>query len=56
MRDPENPDKWNGRQERAENHQRHRMPFDASELDNIPRTTDDDPPYQSWWVVNDDNR
>jgi hypothetical protein len=28
-----------------------RPPFDTSELDTIPCTTDDDPPYRNWWVV-----
>lgn len=26
-------------------------PFDLSELDKLPRPTDDDPPYRPWWVV-----
>jgi hypothetical protein len=50
MRDPET---------REQSHERHtenrdqRVPFDSSDLNNIPRTTDEDPPYRNWWVVND---
>jgi hypothetical protein len=29
---------------------RHR-PYDTTELDKVPRPTDDDPPYRSWWVL-----
>jgi hypothetical protein len=28
-----------------------RHPYDANELDKVPRPTDDDPPYRSWWVM-----
>jgi hypothetical protein len=27
------------------------QPFDLSELDRLPKPTDDDPPYRPWWVV-----
>jgi hypothetical protein len=25
-------------------------PYDSGDLDKVPRPTDDDPPYRSWWV------
>lgn len=54
MTDPETPEQ---QQVGLDQNKRSRVPFDTSELNNIPRTTDDDPPYQSWWVVTDaDNR
>ncbi len=54
MRDPGNPEQQDNR---SEQQKPSRVPFDTSELNNIPRTTDEDPPYQNWWVVNDhDNR
>jgi hypothetical protein len=28
-----------------------RRPFDTRELDLLPRTTDSDPPYRPWWVI-----
>ena len=28
-----------------------RRPFDASDLDKLPRVRSDDPPYQNWWVI-----
>jgi hypothetical protein len=28
-----------------------RRPYDTGELDKVPRPTDDDPPYRSWWVL-----
>ena len=28
-----------------------RHPYEASELEKLPRPTDDDPPYRSWWVI-----
>ncbi len=28
-----------------------RRPYDTTELDKVPRPTDDDPPYRSWWVL-----
>ena len=28
-----------------------RHPYDANELEKVPRPTDDDPPYRSWWVM-----
>ena len=31
-----------------------RMPFDTSDLDQLPTATEEDPPYRSWWV--DDER
>ena len=27
------------------------QPFDLRELDNLPKPTDEDPPYRPWWVV-----
>ena len=27
-----------------------RMPFDTSDLRQIPTAKDDDPPYRNWWV------
>ncbi|MFZ5689907.1 MAG: hypothetical protein ACOY5F_01495 [Pseudomonadota bacterium] len=30
-----------------------RAPFDSSDLNRIPPTTDQDPPYRDWWVVTD---
>jgi hypothetical protein len=50
IRDPGIPEQS---EDRAEHRKSSRVPFDTSELNNIPRTTDDDPPYQSWWVVTD---
>ena len=32
---------------------RQHVPFDTSDLNNIPQTTDEDPPYQNWWVINE---
>ena len=26
-------------------------PYDTSDLDKVPRPTNDDPPYRSWWVI-----
>src|SRR5262245_33165603 len=26
-------------------------PYDSSDLDKVPRPTNDDPPYRSWWVI-----
>jgi hypothetical protein len=53
MRNPEIPEhrKDPGRDEPERSERR--PTFDISDLHNIPRTTDDDPPYQSWWVVID---
>jgi hypothetical protein len=28
-----------------------RRPYDTNELDKVPRPTEDDPPYRSWWVL-----
>ena len=28
-----------------------RRPYDTGELERVPRPTDDDPPYRSWWVL-----
>jgi hypothetical protein len=50
MRDPGNPEQ---QEDRSEQRKPSRAPFDTSELNNIPRATDEDPPYQNWWVVND---
>jgi hypothetical protein len=50
MRDPESPEPSPQRYEPDEHRTPH-APFDSSELNNIPRTTDDDPPYRNWWVV-----
>lgn len=33
-----------------------RPPFDTSDLNDIPGTTDDDPPYRSWWVIDTPSR
>lgn len=52
MRDPETPDQPQERHQQTERSER-RAPFDSSELNNIPRTTEEDPPYRNWWVVND---
>ncbi len=54
MTEPEIPER---QQDRSNRNQTPRMPFDTSDLSTIPRPTDDDPPYQSWWVVTEpDNR
>ena len=29
----------------------HPRPFDISDLEQISPTTDEDPPYRHWWVV-----
>jgi len=50
MRDPETTEQPQERPNRYERRQQ-RAPFDISDLDNIPRTNDDDPPYRNWWVV-----
>jgi hypothetical protein len=50
MREPGNPGQS---EERRDRRQSSRPPFDTSELDNIPSTTNDDPPYRNWWVVTD---
>jgi hypothetical protein len=26
-------------------------PYDTGDLDKVPRPSDDDPPYRSWWVI-----
>jgi hypothetical protein len=26
-------------------------PYDSRDLDKVPRPTDDDPAYRSWWVL-----
>jgi len=26
-------------------------PYDSSDLEKVPRPTNDDPPYRSWWVI-----
>jgi len=28
-------------------------PFDTRELERLPMPTDDDPPYRSWWALDD---
>jgi len=28
-----------------------RRPYDTTELDKVPRPTDEDPPYRPWWVL-----
>jgi hypothetical protein len=28
-----------------------RRPYDTSDLDKMPRPTEEDPPYRSWWVL-----
>jgi len=28
-----------------------RRPYDANDLDKLPRPSDEDPPYRGWWVV-----
>jgi hypothetical protein len=54
MTEPDTPER---QQDRTNQNQLSRAPFDTSDLNNIPHPTDDDPPYQSWWVVTDpDNR
>ena len=53
MRDPGIPEQS---EERSEHRKSSRVPFDTSELNNIPRSTDEDPPYQSWWVINDQDK
>lgn len=50
MRDPEIPEQPQERRDQSERSES-RAPFDSSELNNIPRTTDEDPPYRNWWVV-----
>jgi len=29
-------------------------PFDSRELDRLPRSNDNDPPYRPWWVIDRD--
>ena len=56
MTDPETPEQPERRHDRNEP-PASRAPFDTSDLNNIPRTTEDDPPYRNWWVVTEpDNR
>jgi hypothetical protein len=56
MRDPETPEQPQERRDQIEQRDS-RAPFDSSDLNNIPPTTDEDPPYRNWWVVTDlDNR
>jgi hypothetical protein len=50
MRDPQTPEQPHLRRDQNERGEE-RAPFDSSDLNNIPRTTDEDPPYRSWWVV-----
>jgi hypothetical protein len=49
MRDPETEQPHQRRQQIERS--KPRAPFDSSELNNIPRPTDEDPPYRNWWVV-----
>lgn len=50
MENPEHPQKQ--RDDRCEpDSTQARMPFDISDLDRIPETTDEDPPYRNWWVI-----
>ncbi len=51
MTDQQTPGQRQHRAENTENTKSPRAPFDTSELANIPRPTDEDPPYQSWWVI-----
>lgn len=55
MRDPETPQLPQERRDQNERRDR-RAPFDTSDLDNIPRTTEDDPPYRNWWVVTEPDK
>lgn len=50
MSDPENEERQRPSQQVPEQSRNTRMPFDTSELDRIPQTTEDDPPYRNWWV------
>ena len=56
MSEPESPEKQrseSGLQHHAEI--RGRMPFDTSDLQRLPQTNDEDPPYRNWWVCDDRN-
>jgi hypothetical protein len=55
MRDTHTPEQQEERRGQTEG-QRRRAPFDTSDLNNIPRTNADDPPYRNWWVVTDHDR
>jgi hypothetical protein len=50
MREPDAPEQPQERRDPNERRER-RVPFDSSDLNNIPQTTDEDPPYRNWWVV-----
>jgi hypothetical protein len=52
MRDPETPEQPPQRRDHDERREP-RAPFDSSDLNNIPQTTDEDPPYRNWWVVSE---
>jgi hypothetical protein len=52
MREPETPEQPSERRHQNEQTEK-RAPFDSSDLNQIPPTTDEDPPYRSWWVVTD---
>jgi hypothetical protein len=54
MKDPETPEQPQERRELDER-QDQRAPFDSSDLNTIPRTTENDPPYRNWWVVTEAN-
>lgn len=50
MRNPETPEQPQEQRDLTER-RNPRAPFDISDLNNIPRTTDEDPPYRNWWVA-----
>jgi len=45
---PEGSDRGQKRTSRSDKSER--MPFDTSDLRQIPTANDDDPPYRNWWV------
>jgi hypothetical protein len=52
MRDPKTPEnQYQDERRQVDRRPGDRPPFDTSDLGNIPQATDDDPPYRSWWVV-----
>ncbi|MGD9922086.1 MAG: hypothetical protein AB7V13_11655 [Pseudorhodoplanes sp.] len=51
MTDPDTPNNLQEQRREMNETSERRAPFDTSELNNIPRTTDEDPPYRDWWVV-----
>lgn len=46
------PDSSQHRSERNEQRSQ-RRPYDSSEIEKLPRPTDSDPPYRSWWLDED---